>query len=104
MLIITATFTRPNTSVAWFRQSDDFTNHFEINYRQTGKILEASSTISPDGLTLTRTATWASRADFMSLLEDGQYQILMASRDAHVTANGIVVNIERRLVPTAPTL
>ena len=34
----------------------------------------------------------------MAFLEDQEYINLIASRDAHIAQNGIVVNIERRLV------
>lgn len=98
MFIVTATYTRPNTSTPWFNQGDAFTQHFESNYRETGKCLESTGSISPDGLTIVRQASWASRSEFLEFLEDPLYQSLMTARDAHLAANGIVFTVERRLV------
>jgi hypothetical protein len=102
MFIVTATYTRPNTSTPWFSQGDAFSQHFEANYRETGKCLESTGSISPDGLTIVRQATWASRSDFLEFIEDPQYQTLMANRDSHLAANGIVFTVERRLVNEQP--
>ena len=52
MFIVTATYTRPNIMTPWFQQSDAFAQHFESTYRDTGKVLESTQAISPDGLTL----------------------------------------------------
>jgi|688.fasta_scaffold725825_2 hypothetical protein len=98
MFIVTATYTRPNIMTSWFQQSDAFAQHFESTYRDTGKVLESTQSISPDGLTFTRTESWATRVDFMAFLEDQEYINLIAARDAHIAQNGIVVNIERKLV------
>lgn len=102
MFIVTATYTRPNIMTPWFQQSDAFAQHFENTYRYTGKVLESTQSISPDGLTFTRSETWVTRSEFMAFLEDPEYINLMASRDAHVAEHGIVINVERRLVGEAP--
>lgn len=98
MFVVTATYTRPNTSTPWFNQGDAFTQHFETAYRETGKCLESVGSISPDGLTTVREITWASRNNFMEFLEDPMYIEVMSRRDDYLSSNGIVVTIERRLI------
>ncbi len=99
MLILTATFTRPNIMTPWYQQSDAFAQYFETTYRETGKVLDQAQTISEDGLTLTRTVTWATRADFLNFVKNDQaYKDLMTEREAHFSENGIIALVEHRVV------
>lgn len=93
--IVTATFVRPNTSVPFFEPSAEIANHIETNYRQTGKIVSANTSVSSDGLSVTRQTVWISRPIFLEFTEDPQYGALMSARDAHLNQYGITMDIQR---------
>ena len=64
--IFIRTITRPSTDVAWFTSAteSDFTRESRARFADTGKCDNPDSTLSEDGLTLTKTITWATSEDY----------------------------------------
>lgn len=70
MLIVTATYIRPNTSVSFSPPDQSFVDNREANYIQTGKIISRVVSESNDSLTRTVVTTWKTRADLEAFRAD----------------------------------
>jgi len=97
--IVTATYTRPNASVPFYDRGNEFEQYLETNYRQTGKLLYGSKTVSADGLTFVQEAHWISRAAFLEFLADPRYMTVIADRDSYLNQHGMTMNVDRVFVP-----
>lgn len=78
MFKIIKTQKRPNTHVPFFHELTSETatsamSYFMKNYRDTGKFISASRTLSEDMLTSTTVTIWRSHEDFLDLVTDGKY-------------------------------
>jgi hypothetical protein len=78
MLKIIKTQRRPNTHVPFFYEVTSETattalSYFIKKYKETGKFISISRTLSEDALTSTTVTIWRSHEDFLELLTDGKY-------------------------------
>ena len=90
---VTNTFTRPSASVNFHVANiqDSFIQYVLQNYKNTNKIIDLSSDISEDGLTLTAIWTWTTQAEYETFQQDSVATQQRAERDAWITANGITM-------------
>ena len=90
MLTIITSYTRPNTSVPFYVKPEEFTTMFNNKYVTTGKLLETLTDMTNGGLTAVITAKWRTRDAFAEFLAEPTLAAMKASRDAYMTANGII--------------
>lgn len=90
---VTNTFTRPNASVNFHVANiqDDYIQYVLQNYKNTNKIIDLSSDISEDGLTLTAVWSWTTQAEYDAFQQDAVTVQQRAERDAWNTGNGITM-------------
>ena len=90
---VTNTFTRPTAGVNFHVANiqDPYIQYVLTNYKNTNKIIDLSSDISEDGLTLTAVWTWASQADYEAWTADSVAIQQRQERDAWNNANGITM-------------
>jgi hypothetical protein len=90
---VTNTFTRPTTGVNFHVANiqDPYIQYVLANYKNTNKIIDLTSDISEDGLTLTAVWTWASQADYDAWLLDPVILEQQTARDQWNTATGITM-------------
>lgn len=67
------TFTRPSTSVDWYRATTDFDSYLQSQYIDSGKLTNKTVTVSADELTLTITREWDSEESLEDFLADSTY-------------------------------
>jgi hypothetical protein len=90
---VTNIFTRPTAGVNFHVANiqDPYIQYVLTNYKNTNKIVDLSSDISEDGLTLTAVWTWASQADYDAWTQDPVAVQQRLERDAWNETNGIVM-------------
>jgi hypothetical protein len=90
MFLVTRTFTRPNTSIAWHNNSGrtDFQQAW-LGYVSSAKITNHTSSVSHDGLTLTIETTWADEAAWQDYLANPATVGMVTARNAYNSAHGI---------------
>jgi hypothetical protein len=96
MIQYTKTYTRPNTSVAWWFHVElsvkmtDFQAIMKTRYRDTEKCLFDQMVPSLDGLSLTYQAYWASEEALAEFLADLDLSLFWNARNEYNSLNGIV--------------
>lgn len=87
MFRIIKTQQRPHTHVLFFYEVTSETtaadtSYFIKNYKDTGKFISSSRTLSEDMLTSTTVTIWRSHEDFLDLLTDSRYydNVILPSR------------------------
>jgi hypothetical protein len=90
---VTNTFTRPTAGVNFHlvNMPDTYIQYVITNYKSTNKIVDLTSDISTDGLTLTAVWTWANKAEFDAWSADPVVIENQQNRDAWNEANGITM-------------
>ena len=90
---VTNIFTRPSASVNFHVANiqDGYIQYVLQNYKNTNKIIDLSSDISEDGLTLTAIWTWTTQAEYEAFQQDAITVQQRAERDAWNTANSITM-------------
>ena len=85
--------TRPNTSVAFERISDEFQTYRETNYDDTGKLLAFTITQSADGLQETATLGFRDESAKNEFLADSTLSTEFTRRNNVNTGNSITKEI-----------
>jgi hypothetical protein len=90
---VTNIFTRPSTAVNFHVANiqDSYIQYVLQNYKNTNKIIDLSSDISEDGLTLTAVWTWTTQAEYDAFQQDAITVQQRAERDAWNQANNIAM-------------
>lgn len=90
---VTNVFTRPSTDVVFHvsNVSDSYINHVVENYKNVGKVTNITTDVSPNGLQLTVTWTWANQNEFNAFNVDPIAVSQRNDRDAYNQANGITM-------------
>lgn len=85
------TFTRTNTNTPFHVSTvnDSFVQHVLGTYKNTGKLLDLVTEVSPDALTLTVTWVWNTEADYNEYAADPVSVDHRSGRDTYNSANGI---------------
>ena len=78
MFKLTKTQIRQNDTVPFFHElissdAEARMSYFIKKYKDTGKFISATRTLSDDKLTCTNIAIWKSHEDFLDLITDPQY-------------------------------
>jgi hypothetical protein len=98
MFTVTNTTTRPSTSIVWFAEHPDNTTEAAVleNSRNVPEILSFSSSVSSDGLTLTKIFTFNSYNEYQSWVQKVRTSdpALFEKRNKYVTDNGFTLRIE----------
>lgn len=101
MLVTTVTFTRPSTSVAFYTATNEFNASFNNEFISSGKVLERSSTVSANGLTLTSVNKYKSKADFDEFLASADGIAMKEARLLYCVANNITIDYAGELIHDA---
>ena len=97
--------TRPNTGVDWYKAgSDSFMNDDDMNYvvstyKDTNKLVSSSSSLSENGLELTKTFVFDNEDSKNAWNADSRVQTWVSARNAYDTSN----NISRTIVQNEET-
>lgn len=89
--------TRPNTSVDFWGKdnpalTEEYSNYYRNNYIVTGKVINMSAEVSPNGLVLTTTMIWDSESSINEWRNDPVVQEnFTVHMKAYQTANNITV-------------
>lgn len=97
MYTVTRTFTRPDTSVAFFdarTTSDEFREYFRENYIATSKSILIHHELSSDSLVLTATSLWDTEESFNQFLNDSTCALIVQAAQTYNTTNGITEQVE----------
>lgn len=88
------TFTRTNANTPFHVSTvnDSFVQHIIGNYKNTGKLLDLVTEVSPDALTLTVTWVWNTEADYNEYAADSVTVAHRTDRDTYNSANGIALS------------
>jgi len=99
---LTAKHIRPNTDVEFYKaegserhMNDSDRSYVQSTYKDTGKIVETSVSLSDNQLELTKTIVFDSEDSFKLYYDDTIYAAWRAARDTYNTANNITVEIEK---------
>jgi len=86
-------FTRPDAFVVFHMSvvPDAYVQHVLETYKNTGKISDIVTEVSPDGLSLNIVWTWISEAEFNTFSNDPVIVAQRESRNAYNAANGITM-------------
>ncbi len=99
---LTVSYTRPNTTVDWGPniKSAGLQNYYQSTYIDTAMMVSENTSISEDGLTLTRTTVWNESTPTMTGLEivlqyktDSVVQAWIAERNAYNISNNITPSV-----------
>lgn len=100
---ITVSYTRPSTTVDWGPnvKSPELLAHYQATYLDTKMMASATDTISPDGLTLTRSNCWNDSTDSLTGVE-----IMLAYKTDEIIQNWIIernnYNAANGIIPSVP--
>jgi hypothetical protein len=89
MFLVQRVFTRPNPEVAFYQPTVEFRNRFKTGYKDTGKILSNTVTISSDRLKQVISTMWLDEATWNEYLADPICQAHFAARNAYYDQNSI---------------
>jgi hypothetical protein len=86
------TFTRPNTTLPFYRATEAAKNYQKATYEDTGKRVNFEYQLSQNGLVLSLISNWKDQAAYDEFYNDSQNQtLLFGPRQAYCQANGITV-------------
>lgn len=100
MLIVTSTFTRPDVSIPFTPVVQEFIDHRESVYIQTGKILSRQVTDSEDGLVRTLITEWRTRDDFNNFRNDPVAVEYRIARRQYFDEHNISATHHYKFIPT----
>lgn len=90
MIRVSRTFTRPNTNVVWFQNTQAGQQVAAERVALYGsKLSEPSNLISQDGKTWKYSVTWSSQADYDTAMADSRIVAGIELRKSYNAANGI---------------
>jgi hypothetical protein len=92
MIVATTTFVRPSTDVAFYTTTDEFNADFNTQFISTGKLLERTASISPDGLTLTVVNKYRTKEDFDEFLTSSIGIAMKEARLLYSVSHGITID------------
>ena len=95
---VTAVFTRSDTNVPFWTPSSEEYLHLIEDLSDTGKIFDATTITSADGLTKTICRTFIDQDARIAFRADLATKAAMVERDAYGTANNITVAVRSELV------
>ena len=88
----TIIWTRTTPVTAWFEWDETIKNHIVTDYIETGRLLKAVVTESPDGLTKTTIRTFAAEGDYEAFRTDAALVAAAPYRDSYAIANNLTLN------------
>jgi hypothetical protein len=89
---VDVSFTRPSLNIPFYTYSQAYTDYVAENYVATGKLITNPVTLSNNGLTQTRSGSWASVQDKAIFDSDPVIAAERIARGAYNIANGIVIS------------
>ena len=89
MFLVQRVFTRADASVAFYKPTTEFRDHYKTAYKNAGKFLSNTVTVSEDNLKQVISTMWIDEATWNEYLADPICQAHFAARNAYYEANGI---------------
>lgn len=90
MFLVQRVFTRPNADIAFYQPTAEFRNHYKSAYKDTGKILSTTVTISQDQLKQVISTMWTDEETWNAYREDPICMEHFAARNAYNESISIV--------------
>ena len=90
MFLVQRVFTRPSADVAFYQPTTEFRTHYKAAYKETGKILSTTVTISQDQLKQVISTMWTDEATWNAYREDPICMDHFAARNAYNESISIV--------------
>ena len=89
----TRTLKRPNTTVSFFKSSNEWKTYLKETYQDTGLQQSVTVTHSDGGKTATVTAVWKDQAALTAYNNDPNVKsMFLDPRDAYSSSNNIVIS------------
>lgn len=85
-------WSRTTPVTPWFEWDETIKNHIITDYIETGRLLKAVVTESPDGLTKTTVRTFAAENDYEAFKTDSVLVAVAPVRDSYAAANNLTLN------------
>lgn len=89
MFIVQRSFTRPDTSILFYKNTPEFNAHAKATYKDTGKLHTSSKTLSEDKLTQVISMLWESEEAWQEWLDDPVCQAHFNRRNAYYEQYGV---------------
>ena len=89
MFLVQRVFTRPNTEVAFYQVTTAFRDHFKSAYKDSGKVLSNTVTVSEDRLKLVISTMWTDEATWNAYRADPVCVEHFTVRNAYNATNNI---------------
>lgn len=83
MFLVQRVFTRPSIDIAFYQVTTSFRDHFKSNYKDTGKVLSNTVTLSEDRLKQVISTMWTDEATWNAYREDAVCVEHFTARDAY---------------------
>jgi len=89
MFLVQRVFTRPSADIAFYQPTTEFRTHFKTAYKDSGKILSNTVTLSEDRLKQVISTMWTDEATWNAYREDPVCVEHFTARNAYNEANSI---------------
>jgi ABC-type tungstate transport system permease subunit len=83
MFLVQRVFTRPSADIAFYQPTTEFRTHYKSAYKDTGKILSNTVTISEDRSKQVISTMWSDEATWNAYREDAICMEHFAARNAY---------------------
>lgn len=83
MFLVQRVFTRPSADIAFYQLTTEFRDHFKTTYKDSGKILSNTVTLSEDRLKQVISTMWTDEATWNAYREDAICMEHFAARNAY---------------------
>lgn len=107
MNLSTMRYTRPNVNISWgpLIRPENIQNHYDTEYIQSGYIVKEETSVSDDGLVLTRKIAWATPPEILTKYKsDTIIQEYLATVRQYNQENGITPSVTPSQFQTAQLL
>lgn len=89
MFLVQRVFTRPSADIAFYQLTTEFRDHFKTAYKDSGKILSSTVTLSEDRLKQVISTMWTDEATWNAYREDAICVAHFEARNAYNVTNSI---------------
>jgi len=89
MFLVQRVFTRPSADIAFYQLTAEFRNHYKSAYKDTGKILSNTVTVSQDQLKQVISTMWIDEETWNAYREDAVCVEHFTARNAYNATNNI---------------
>jgi hypothetical protein len=89
MFLVQRVFTRPSVDIAFYQLTTAFRDHYKTTYKDAGKVLSNTVTLSEDRLKQVISTMWSDEATWNAYREDPVCVEHFTARNAYNATNNI---------------